>query len=27
VVNHLARRLIESQGKMPSLQLAAPGGK
>jgi Tol biopolymer transport system component len=27
VVNYLARRLIESQGKMPSLQLAAPGGK
>ena len=27
VVNHLARRLVESQGKMPSLQPAAPGGK
>jgi len=27
VANHLARRLIESQGKMPSLQLATPGGK
>ena len=27
VVNYLARRLIESQGKIPSLQLAAPGGK
>ena len=26
VVNYLARRLVESQGKMPSL-LAAPGGK
>jgi hypothetical protein len=27
VVNHLARRLVESQGKMPGLQLAAPGAK
>jgi peptidyl-prolyl cis-trans isomerase SurA len=27
VVNHVARRLIESQGKMPSLQFAAPGKK
>jgi peptidyl-prolyl cis-trans isomerase SurA len=27
VVNHLARRLIESQGKIPSLQVAAPGRK
>ena len=27
VVNYLARRVVESQGKMPSLQLAAPGGK
>jgi peptidyl-prolyl cis-trans isomerase SurA len=27
VVNHLARRLVESQGKMPGFQLAAPGAK
>jgi peptidyl-prolyl cis-trans isomerase SurA len=27
VDNYLARRLIESQGKLPSLQLAAPGAK
>ncbi|MEO8259263.1 MAG: peptidylprolyl isomerase [Acidobacteriota bacterium] len=27
VVNHLARRLIESPGKLPTLQLTAPGGK
>lgn len=27
VVNHLARRLVESQGKMPSLMPAAPGAK
>jgi peptidyl-prolyl cis-trans isomerase SurA len=27
VVNYLARRLVESQGKMPSLAPAAPGGK
>jgi peptidyl-prolyl cis-trans isomerase SurA len=27
VVNYLARRLVESQGKMPSVQPAAPGGK
>jgi peptidyl-prolyl cis-trans isomerase SurA len=27
VVNYIARRLTESQGKVPSLQLAAPGGK
>jgi peptidyl-prolyl cis-trans isomerase SurA len=27
VVNHVARRLIETQGKMPSLQVAAPGRK
>jgi hypothetical protein len=25
VVNYLARRVVESQGKMPSLQPAAPG--
>jgi peptidyl-prolyl cis-trans isomerase SurA len=27
VVNYLARRLVESQGKMPSLQPVAPGGR
>ncbi len=27
VVNHLARRLVESNGAMPSLQPAAPGTK
>ena len=27
VVNYLARRLVESQGKMPSVQPAAPAGK
>jgi peptidyl-prolyl cis-trans isomerase SurA len=27
VVNHLARRLVESKGKMPNVQPAAPGGK
>jgi peptidyl-prolyl cis-trans isomerase SurA len=27
VVNHLARRLVEAKGEMPSLPLAAPGGK
>ncbi|MCA1584822.1 MAG: peptidylprolyl isomerase, partial [Acidobacteria bacterium] len=27
VVNHLARRLVESQGKMPSLTPAAPGAQ
>jgi peptidyl-prolyl cis-trans isomerase SurA len=27
VVNYLARRLVESQGKVPSLGLANPGGK
>jgi len=27
VINHFARRLVESQGKMPSVQPAAPGGK
>ena len=27
VVNYLARRLVESQGKLPSLQPAAPGAR
>jgi peptidyl-prolyl cis-trans isomerase SurA len=27
VVNHLARRLVESKGTMPGLQLSKPGGK
>jgi hypothetical protein len=27
VVNHLAQKLVESQGKMPSLAPAAPGAK
>jgi hypothetical protein len=27
VVNYLARRVVESQGKMPGAQPAAPGGK
>jgi parvulin-like peptidyl-prolyl isomerase len=27
VVNYLARRLVETKGTMPSLQLAAPGGR
>ena len=27
VVNYLARRIVESQGKLPGLPLAAPGAK
>jgi hypothetical protein len=27
VVNYLARRLVQAQGKMPTLGLAAPSGK
>jgi hypothetical protein len=27
VTNYLARRLVETQGKMPSLQPSAPTGK